>query len=300
MSTIAALRTPDDRFANLPGYDFAPHYRDDLPGYEGLRVHYLDEGPRDAAVTFLCLHGQPAWSYLYRKMIPVFAAAGHRVIAPDLLGFGRSDKPVDEAVYTFDFHRGMLRAFIAALDLRNIALVCQDWGGILGLTIPPEMPDRFTRLLVMNTTIPVGEPVSEGFDRWRTFNRGQPDLDIAGLFRRSQPDLSAEEAQAYAAPFPDARYKAGVRRFPELVMTDPGMPGIAEARRARDWWRNEWRGATFMAVGMADPVLGPDVMATLRGWINGCPPPLEVADGGHFVQEKGGPIARAALAAFAL
>lgn len=300
MPTIEALRTPDDRFADLPGYTFAPHYRDDLPGYEGLRVHYLDEGPPDAAVTFLCLHGQPAWSYLYRKMIPVLAAAGHRVIAPDLLGFGRSDKPVDEAVYTFAFHRDMLRAFIAALDLRNIALVCQDWGGILGLTLPPEMPERFTRLVVMNTTIPVGEPVSEGFDRWRTFNRSQPDLDIAGLFRRSQPDLSAEEAAAYAAPFPDARYKAGVRRFPELVMTDPGMPGIAEARRARDWWRSEWHGPTFMAVGMTDPVLGPDVMAALRGWINGCPPPLEVADAGHFVQEKGEPIARAALLAFGL
>lgn len=300
MSTIEALRTPDDRFANLPGYAFAPHYRDDLPGYEGLRVHYLDEGPRDAAVTFLCLHGQPAWSYLYRKMIPIFAAAGRRVIAPDLLGFGRSDKPVDEAVYTFDFHRGMLRAFIAALDLRNIALVCQDWGGILGLTIPPEMPDRFTRLLVMNTTIPVGEPVSEGFDRWRTFNRGQTDLDIAGLFRRSQPDLSAEEAEAYAAPFPDARFKAGVRRFPELVMTDPGMDGIAEAKRALEFWRVEWSGTTFMAIGMTDPVLGPDVMARLRTAIRGCPQPLQIVDGGHFVQEKGTTIARAALTAFGL
>lgn len=299
-SGIAALRTPDERFAGLPGYAFAPHYRDDLPGYEGLRVHYLDEGPRDATVTFLCLHGQPAWSYLYRKMIPVFAGAGHRVIAPDLLGFGRSDKPVDEAVYTFAFHRGMLCALIEALDLQNVVLVCQDWGGILGLTIPPAMPGRFTRLLVMNTTIPIGEPVSEGFVRWREFNRSRPDLDIAGLFQRSQPDVLPQEAEAYAAPFPDARYKAGVRRFPELVMTDPGMDGIAEARRARDWWANEWHGPTFMAVGMTDPVLGPEVMARLRAGIRGCPPPLEVPDGGHFVQEKGEQIARAALKAFGL
>lgn len=297
---IAALRTPDDRFAALPGYAFAPHYRDDLPGYEGLRVHYLDEGPRDAAVTFLCLHGQPAWSYLYRKMIPVFAGAGHRVIAPDLLGFGRSDKPVDEAVYTFAFHRGMLCALVEALDLRNLVLVCQDWGGILGLTIPPAMPERFTRLLVMNTTIPVGEPVSEGFVRWREFNRSRPDLDIAGLFQRSQPDILPQEAAAYAAPFPDARYKAGVRRFPELVMTDPGMAGIAEASRARDWWANEWHGPSFMAVGMTDPVLGPEVMARLRAGIRGCPAPLEIPDGGHFVQEKGETIARAALRAFGL
>ena len=233
-------------------------------------------------------------------MIPVFAAAGHRVIAPDLLGFGRSDKPVDEAVYTFAFHRGMLCALIEALDLQNVALVCQDWGGILGLTIPPIMPERFTRLLVMNTAIPVGEFVSDGFVRWRDYNRSRPDLDIAALFQRSQPDLTPDEAAAYAAPFPDARFKAGVRRFPELVMTDPDMPGIAEARRARDWWSQEWNGPTFMAVGMSDPVLGPDVMAVLRSQINGCPAPLEVPDAGHFVQEKGDHIARAALAAFGL
>lgn len=294
------LRTDDSYFVGLPGYPFAPNYVEDLPGYEGMRVHYLDEGPSDAEVTFLCLHGQPAWSYLYRKMIPVFASAGHRVIAPDLLGFGRSDKPADEAIYTFDFHRGMLCALLQALDLQSVVLVCQDWGGILGLTIPPAMPERFTRLLVMNTTIPLGEPVSDGFDRWRAFNRSRPDLDIAGLFQRSQPDLSSDEAAAYAAPFPDARYKAGVRRFPELVMTDPGMPGIAEAKRAVQFWTTEWSGPTFMAVGMADPVLGPDVMARLRTQIRGCPAPLEVPDGGHFVQEKGDLIARAALSAFGL
>ncbi len=124
---MQALRTPDERFHDLPGYPFAPNYVDHLPAYEGLQVHYLDEGPRDAAVTFLCLHGQPTWSYLYRRMIPVFTAAGHRVVAPDLLGFGRSDKPTDEAVYTFGFHRGMLQALVEALDLRDIVLVCQDW-----------------------------------------------------------------------------------------------------------------------------------------------------------------------------
>ncbi len=295
-----ALRTADSQFAGLPDFDFAPHYVDDMPGYAGLRVHYLDEGPAGATETFLCLHGQPTWSYLYRKMIPVFAGAGHRVIAPDLLGFGRSDKPVDEAVYTFAFHRGLLMALIERLDLQRITLVCQDWGGILGLTIPPAMPERFERLLVMNTTIPLGAPVSDGFDRWRTYNRSQPDLDIAALMQRSQPDMTDAEAAAYAAPFPDARYKAGVRRFPELVMTDPGMAGIAEAKRAAEFWRDEWSGPSFMAVGMADPVLGPEVMARLRATIRGCPPPLEVADGGHFVQEKGEAIARAALKAFGI
>ena len=295
-----ALRTPDHRFADLPGYDFAPHYVDDLAGHAGLRVHYLDEGPRDAAVTALCLHGQPTWSYLYRKMIPIFADAGIRVIAPDLLGFGRSDKPVAEDVYSVAFHRGMLAALIERLNLSNILLVCQDWGGIIGLTLPPAMPERFTRLLVMNTTIPVGEPVSEGFDRWRAYNRSQPDLDIAALMRRSQADMTEAEASAYAAPFPDAGYKAGVRRFPELVMTDPGMAGVDVALAARQWWRTQWTGPTLMAVGMADPVLGPDVMTRLRTDINGCPPPMEIPDGGHFVQEKGEAIARAALAAFGL
>ncbi|OYQ37933.1 haloalkane dehalogenase [Sandarakinorhabdus cyanobacteriorum] len=297
---MQSLRTDDARFHGLPGFAFTPHYLLDLPGRPGLRLHYLDEGPRDAAVTFLCLHGQPTWSYLYRKMVPIFAAAGHRVVAPDLFGFGRSDKPIDEAVYSFDFHRDTLLAFIIALDLRNIALVCQDWGGILGLTLPPALPDRFGRLLVMNTTIPVGEPVSEGFDRWRAFNRSRPDLDIPALMKRSQPDMTDAEAAAYGAPFPDALHKAGVRRFPELVMTAPDMPGVATARAAARWWQQEWRGPSFMAVGMADPVLGPDVMARLRGIIHGCPAPLEIADGGHFVQEKGDIIARAALQAFGL
>ena len=297
---IEALRTPDSRFEGLPGYGFRPHYRDDLPGYEGLRVHYLDEGPADAEVTFLCLHGQPTWSYLYRKMIPVFAGAGHRVIAPDLLGFGRSDKPVDDALYSFGFHRGMLMAFIAALDLRNVVLVCQDWGGILGLTIPPAMPDRFTRLLVMNTTIPLGESQGPGFDAWRAFNRSRWDLDIPALMRRSDPIITEAEAAAYGAPFPDARHKAGVRRFPELVMTAPDMEGVAEAKEAARWWRDDWHGPTFMAVGMADPVLGPEVMARLRATIHGCPPPLEIPGGGHFVQEHGELIATAALRAFGL
>jgi haloalkane dehalogenase len=293
------LRTDDGRFVGLPDYPFAPNYVEDLSGYGGLRVHYLDEGPRDATHTFLCLHGQPTWSYLYRKMIPVFAAAGHRVIAPDLLGFGRSDKPVDDGVYSFSFHRNLLIGLIERLDLQRITLVCQDWGGILGLTIPPAMPQRFARLLVMNTTIPIGEPAGPGFDSWRAYNRSRPDLDIAGLMRRSQPDLSEAEAAAYAAPFPDARYKAGVRRFPELVMTDPSMEGVAEAKRALQFWREQWAGPTFMAVGMMDPVLGPEVMAQLRTNIRGCPEPLEIPDGGHFVQEKGDMIARSALEHFA-
>lgn len=292
-----ALRTLDDRFANLPGYAFAPRYLE----IDGLRMHYLDEGPRDAAATFLCLHGQPSWSYLYRRMIPVFAAAGHRVVAPDLFGFGRSDKPADEAAYTFSFHRAALVAFIERLDLRNLVLVCQDWGGLLGLTLPPDMPQRFTRLLVMNTMLATGdEPLPQGFLDWRAFSNSRPDMAVGTLFKRGCPHLSDAEAAAYDAPFPDATYKAGVRRFPNLVCDHPDADGAALSRRSRQWWATEWKGETFMAVGMKDPVLGPAVMATLRQSIRGCPPPMAVDEGGHFVQEWGESIATAALKAFRL
>lgn len=296
--TINAKRTPDERFETLPGYDFAPHYVEDLPGYEGLRVHYVDEGPKDAGRTFLCLHGQPSWSYLYRKMIPVFLESGARVIAPDWLGFGRSDKPVEDAVYTYHFHRNMMLALIERLDLKNITLVCQDWGGLLGLTIPQDMPERFKRLIVMNTAVAVGESPGAGFDAWKAFNRSQPDMDVAALMKRGTPILSDDEAAAYGAPFPDVTYKAGVRRFPEMVMVEPDMEGVEVSKRARKWWSEEWTGQSFMAVGMADPVLGPNQMAFLRSLIKDCPPPMEIEDGGHFVQEWGEPIARAALKAF--
>ncbi len=297
-----ALRTPDDRFATLPGFDFAPHYIAELaprPPYAGLRMHYLDEGPRDAARVALCLHGQPTWSYLYRRMIPVFAAAGYRVVAPDLFGFGRSDKPVEEAVYTFDFHREALKLFVETLDLRHVMLVCQDWGGLLGLTLPMDMPDRFERLLVMNTMLGVGdEPLVKGFLDWRTFSNANPDMAIGKLLKRGCPHLSDAEAAAYDAPFPDASYKAGVRRFPNLVPDGPDAPGAALSRRARAWWQTQWQGESLMAVGAKDPVLGPPVMRHLHSWIRNCPEPMLVAEGGHFVQEWGEEIAAAAVQRF--
>ena len=293
------LRTPDACFQNLPGYDFAPQYLDDLLGYAGMRVHYLDEGDSDAVQTFLCLHGEPSWSYLYRHMIPVFTAAGHRVVAPDLFGFGRSDKPVDDAVYTWDFHRNMLLRFVERLDLRNITLVCQDWGGILGLTLPMEMPDRFKRLIVMNTALGTGDvPLGKGFEAWRAYCASTPDLPVGGLFKRSDDQLTDAEIAAYDAPFPDASYKAGVRRFPQLVPDHPDAPGAEVSRRARDWWAREWQGQAFMAIGMQDPVLGPPAMYALHKLIPGCSEPLEVPDAGHFVQERGRVIAQAALEYF--
>ncbi|MDQ6679368.1 MAG: haloalkane dehalogenase [Pseudomonadota bacterium] len=293
------LRTPDERFADLPGYLFAPRYTTTLRSFEGLCAHYLDEGPADAETTMLCLHGQPTWSYLYRKMLPVFVAAGQRVVAPDFFGFGRSDKPVAEAFYTFTRHRAMLVEFVHAMALRNVTLVVQDWGGLLGLTLPMDMPGVFSRLIVMNTALGTGDnPLGEGFLAWRAFSNSKPDMDVAALMRRSLPSLSAQEADAYAAPFPDARYKAGVRRFPNLVPDHPDADGAALSRQARQWWSTQWQGQTFMAVGMKDPVLGPAPMALLRSQIRGCPPPFEVGDAGHFVQESGELVARAALAAF--
>ena len=305
--SIDALRTPEDRFSALPGWDYTPKYIDDLPGYEGLRMSYTDEGPRDGPV-FFCLHGQPSWSYLYRKMAPVFLDAGYRFVAPDLFGFGRSDKPVDQDVFTYHFHRGALLALVERLDLQDICLVCQDWGGILGLTLPMEAPARYTRLVVMNTDLPMGQPAGDGFAAWRVFNRSQHDLDVGGLMQRSTSVLSDSEAAAYDAPFPDASYKAGVRQFPELVMyQEDGQPlnalsgaGLETSLKARAFWSEQWNGPAFMAVGAQDPVLGVPIMSALREVINGCPQPMIIEEGGHFVQEWGTPIAKAALETFGL
>jgi haloalkane dehalogenase len=291
------LKTSAERFANLPGFPWLPQSRGDLPGFAGLSMSYLDEGPKTAPV-FLCLHGQPTWSYLHRRMIPFFLATEGRVMAPDLFGFGRSDKPADEGVYTFDFHRNSLLTFVRALELNDVTLVVQDWGGLLGLTLPMEMPERFSRLIVMNTAFPTGDvPLPQGFLDWRAFSNSQPDMAIGRLLARACPHLSPAEASAYDAPYPDARYKAGVRRFPNLVPEFPDSAGAAIGRAAREFWRNDWRGQSVMAIGMTDPVLGPPVMRALHRDIRGCPPPLEFAEAGHFAQEWGEKIAPAALAA---
>ena len=299
--SIEALRTPEARFSWLPGYPYPPRAIDDLAGYEGLRLAYVDEGPPDAEHVFLCLHGEPTWGYLYRKMLQVFAGAGHRVVVPDLFGFGRSDKPVAESVYTFDFHRTSLLRFVERLDLRNIVLVCQDWGGILGLTLPHALPGRFAKLLVMNTALPTGAFVSPGFAAWKQFAAQAPEIPVAALIIGDAPGVTNPiDAVAYDAPFPDARYKSGVRRFPQLVPVEPGMAGIEHTTRAREFLAKEWRGESFMAIGLRDGVLGEPVMNELRDVIRGCPAPMKIAEGGHFVQEHGEPIARAALRHFGL
>ena len=302
-----ALRTPDDRFRDLPGYPWPPQYLNDLPGLDGLRMHYLDvpgEGAPQVhegrALTFLCLHGNPAWSYLYRKMIPVFTAAGHRVVAPDLIGFGKSDKPKKDSAHSFSLHRQILLTFIERLDLRNIVLVVQDWGGLIGLTLPMATPGRYAGLLVMNTTLATGEaPLSPGFVAWRDMCAKNPEFDIARLFTRGNPQMTAEECAAYMAPFPDKGHRAATRVFPLMVPDAPDADGAAVSRQARDFWQQQWQGKTLMAVGTQDPVLGLPVMQELRAILRGCPEPLLITQAGHFVQEHGQPLAERAVRYFA-
>lgn len=294
-----ALRTPDERFAGLPDYPWAPNYVSDLPSLAGLRMHYLDEGPREAPFTWLCLHGNPSWSYLYRRMIPVFLAAGDRVVAPDLIGFGRSDKPKKDGFHGFAWHRRVLLEFVERLDLDRIVLVVQDWGGLLGLTLPMEAPARYRGLLVMNTLLATGDaPLSPGFVAWREMCAKNPEFGVGRLFARGNPHMTAQECAAYDAPFPDRGHRAALRAFPAMVPERPDSEGAEVSRRARTFWRNEWQGRSLMAIGVQDPVLGVPVMQALRQEIRGCPEPMRVEQGGHFVPEHGDAVARQAVGYF--
>lgn len=297
----SVLRTPEERFSVLPAFPYQPAYLEDLQGYDGLRMAYIDEGEKNAEYTFLCLHGEPTWSYLYRKMIPVFTDAGHRVVAPDLFGFGRSDKPVDESTYSFEFHRNSLLRLVERLDLKNIVLVCQDWGGFLGLTLPLDMQERFSKLIVMNTGLPTGEPLTEAAEQWVNFCGGVPEIPVGGLVAwDAGAAIGPLDVVAYDAPFPDNSYKAGVRKFPKMIPTDDSDPAVAYGRRAVEYWSNVWKGDSFMAIGMKDVVLGEPAMMALRDVIQGCPMPMKLADAGHFVQEYGAEVAQQALISFGL
>ena len=294
-----ALRTPDERLAGLPDYPWPPRYASDLPSLAGWRLHYLDEGPPDAPTTWLCLHGNPSWSYLYRKMIPVFLAAGDRIVAPDLIGFGKSDKPKKEAAHTFSRHREVLLELVERLDLRRVVLVAQDWGGLLGLTLPMAAPHRYAGLLVMNTMLATGDVLlPPGFLAWREMCAKNPEFDVGRLLARGNPHLSAAECAAYNAPFPDRGHRAALRAFPALVPDQPDADGAAVSRQAREFWSTRWEGRSLMAIGAQDPVLGPDVMASLRATIRGCPEPMVLTAAGHFVPEHGGPVAQAAVGYF--
>lgn len=297
-----ALRTPDERFSGLPGYPWTPRFVHDLSSLDGLRLHYLDEGrhPRDdRQLTYLCLHGNPSWSYLYRKMIPIFLAAGQGVVAPDLIGFGKSDKPKKEGVHTFTWHRQVLVELVERLDLRRIVLVVQDWGGLIGLTLPMQSPERYCGLLVMNTTLAAGNaPLGDGFESWRKMCEKNPDYDVSRLFKRGNAAMSSAECDAYMAPFPDSGYRAALRAFPRMVPRSPNDDGASLSQKATEFWNNDWKGTSLMAIGAADPVFGTSAMMQLHHQIRGCPAPLILTEAGHFIQECGEPIAQAAVRHF--
>jgi haloalkane dehalogenase len=283
---MEALRTPDERFARLPGHPFAPRY---VTLRDGLRVHHVDEGPRDAAPV-LMLHGEPSWSYLYRKMIPLVAAAGHRVVAPDLVGFGRSDKPVRRDDYTYQRHVDWMRGVLEALDLRRVTLVCQDWGGLIGLRLVAEHPERFARVVAANTFLPTGDtPAGPAFLAWQNYSQETPDFHVGGIVRGGcATDLPAEVVAAYDAPFPDDRYKAGARQFPLLVPTSPEDPAAGPNRRA---WEvlSRWEKPFLTAFSDSDPITrGADRL--LQQAIPGAKgqPHTTIAGGGHFLQEDRG------------
>jgi haloalkane dehalogenase len=231
---MQVLRTPDERFESLPDYPFSPNYLTvtDLKDGTALRLHYLDEGPRHAA-PILLMHGEPSWSYLYRKFVPQLVAAGHRVVAPDLIGFGKSDKPVERLDYTYERHVAWMSEWILSLDLKDITLFCQDWGGLIGLRLVAAFPERFARLIIGNTGLPIGTGWSEGFESWRNFSQNVEVFPTGFILNGgSVRELSAAEQAAYDAPFPDESYKSGARQFPVLVPITPDMPSVAENKTA--------------------------------------------------------------------
>ncbi len=292
---MKALRTPDERFQDLPGYPFAPHYAE-VPDGEGgsLRMHYVDEGPRDGKIVLL-LHGEPSWSYLYRKMIPGIVAAGHRAIAPDLVGFGRSDKPAEKSDYTFQRHIDWLTSFVTQMDLRDATLFGQDWGAVLGLRVAAENEERFARIVIGNGGLPTGDrPANDAFMRWQKFSQTSPHFGIGRIIQSSTVStLPDDVVAAYDAPFPDDSYKAGARIFPSLVPTTPDDPAAPANRRA---WEvlQRWEKPFLTAFSDSDPVTkgGEQVMQSRIPGAKG-QPHVMIKAGGHFLQDdKGEELAR--------
>ncbi|WP_374574408.1 haloalkane dehalogenase [Phenylobacterium sp.] len=279
------LRTPDERFEGLADWPFAPNYLEirDADG-TALRLHYVDEGPREAA-PILLMHGEPSWAYLYRKIIAALVAKGHRVIAPDLIGFGRSDKPAARTDYTYERHVAWMSAWLTALDLKDITLFCQDWGGLIGLRLVAAFPERFKAVVAGNTFLPVGGGSSDGFTAWLNFSQNAPVLPIGFILQGgSGRELTEAEVAAYEAPFPDESYKAGARQFPALVPVTPEHPSVAENKAA--WEVLERFDKPFItAFSDNDPVTrGMD--ATLQARIPGAKgQPHVTLSGGHFLQE---------------
>ncbi|MFL6062698.1 MAG: haloalkane dehalogenase [Marmoricola sp.] len=289
---MKSLRTPEDRFADLPGYPFAPHYAE---VGDGLRLHYVDEGPADGPLgPVVMLHGEPSWSYLYRAMVPVFADAGIRALAPDLIGFGKSDKPTRLDDYSYQQHVDWMTEWLLGLDLRGVTLICQDWGSLIGLRMAAEAElrgegDRFARIVVANGFLPTGDrDPGRAFKVWRAFATYTPVLPIGRIVATgTKRDLSPAERRAYDAPFPSARYKAGARAFPRLVPTSPEDPAAPANTRA---WEElgRWEKPFLTLFGRNDPILG-SADKPLQEHVPGAAgQPHDRVGGGHFVQEDAG------------
>jgi haloalkane dehalogenase len=290
---VNALRTADERFTDLPGFDLEPHYAE----LDGLRVHYLDEG---SGPVVLLLHGEPTWSYLYRKMIPVLVDAGLRAVAPDLVGFGRSDKPTPRTEYTYARHVAWVKSLLDAIGLDEITVFGQDWGGLIGLRLVAEDPDRFARVVASNTGLPTGEGMSEAFKRWREFSQSVPEMPIGAIIAGgcATVKLTPEEVAAYDAPFPDESYKEGARQFPLLVPADADNEAVPDNKRA---WESLARfDKPFLcAFGDSDPITrGAD--ARMREVIPGArhQKHVTIEGGGHFIQEDKGTELAAIVAEF--
>jgi haloalkane dehalogenase len=283
MSTVEIYRTPEERFSGLPGFDFEPNYAE----IDGLRLHYLDEGPRDGE-PIVCFHGEPTWSYLYRKMIPPLVDAGFRVIAPDYAGFGRSDKPTERDWYTYDRHVDLVSRLLDTLDLRGATAIVQDWGGPIGLRWAVENGDRVARLVIMNTGLFTGR-VSKGFMAWRDFAERNPDLPIGFIVQgATATDVPEDVVAAYEAPFPNAESKAGAAVFPLLVPTVDGEPGAAEMRVVSDEL-SRWDKPALIAFSDSDPVFPwPRAGQVFADLIPAAGEPVKIEGGAHFLQEDRG------------
>jgi haloalkane dehalogenase len=287
---MKTLRTSDEHFSNLPDYPFDPNYVE-IPDGEGgsLRMHYLDEGPRDADPVLL-LHGEPSWSYLYRKMIPIITQAGYRALAPDLVGFGRSDKPAERGDYTYQRHVDWVQTWLDRLAVERITLVCQDWGGLIGLRLVANNPDRFARVVTANTGLPTGDtPMSDAFLKWRKFSIEVPDFDVAAIIAMlCQKPLPENVAAAYNAPFPDDTYKAGARIFPSLVPIAPDDPAAPANRKAWEVLSN-YDKPFLTAFSDGDPITrgGERIFQKQVPGAKGLPH-TTITGGGHFLQEDCG------------
>jgi haloalkane dehalogenase len=288
---METVRTPDECFDDLPGYDFEPNYAD-IPDEDGgeLRVHYVDFGLRSGEVVLL-MHGEPSWSYLYRTMIPVLAEAGYRVIAPDLVGFGRSDKPTQQSDYTYARHVAWMRSLLFGhLDLTGITMFCQDWGGLIGLRLVSESPERFDRVCVGNTGMPTGTGATDAFRMWRDFAATTEDFDAGGIVQMGTvSELPDEVVAAYNAPYPDDSYKAGARVFPALVPVEEDNPAVPDNVAA---WEKlaEFDKPFLVAFSDSDPITGGgDGVFHARVPGTEGQPHTTIEGGGHFLQEDQGP-----------